>query len=188
MGRLADMAGERTHVRTIEMTTRRTDDFHILCTGRFRDVRLFPSTGFLGNDFEAGDLHNLTIHVLVRTPELVIEDIEVSIDVVPLADCPAVAHSLDAIVGQSITRGFTATVKNLAGGRKGCTHLVHLLTTMAPAMLQGYWAVLDDKRSRTGLIPRDRAASSAAFLKDSCYAWREDGSAFGLLRDIAGVD
>jgi len=33
-------------------------------------------------------------------------------------------------------------VKDLAGGTKGCAHLVALLTAMAPAVVQGAWAAM----------------------------------------------
>jgi len=185
MGNLASMAGEKVHTRTIDMSTYTVDDAHILCSGHFRDVRHAPSMGFNGYLFEAGDLHNLEIHVLVKIPGLVIEDIEVTINTVPMADCNSLAHSLDAVVGTSIGRGFTGAVKNLAGGEKGCTHLVHLLTTMAPAILQGYWARLDAESYRSGALVPGRAASGALFLKDSCHAWREEGDAFQALQDTA---
>lgn len=185
MGRLASMAGEKVHARTIEMSTRAVDDSRMLCSGHFRDVRLAPSTGFNGRLFDAGDLHNLEIHVLVKIPDLTISDIEVAINAVPMDDCNSLAHSLDAVIGLSIGRGFTGAVKNLAGGTLGCTHLVHLLTTMAPAILQGYWALLDTESRGNGVPVRGRAASAASFLKDSCHAWREGGPAFRALRETA---
>ena len=185
MGRLASMAGEKVHTRTIEMSTFAVDASHILYTGHFRDVRHAPSLGLNGYLFEAGDLHNLEIHVLLKLPELIIEDIEVSINTVPMDDCNALVHSLDAVVGIAIGRGFTGAVKNLAGSKIGCTHLVHLLTTMAPAMLQGYWALLDAESRISGVQRPGRAASGVVFLKDSCHAWREEGAAFQALRESA---
>lgn len=183
MGRLARLAGERTHTRTIEVSTFVVDDSHILSSGHFKDVRAFPSLGLVGEGFEAGTLHDLEVHILMATPALVIEDIEVAINTVPLEDCRALEHSLDAVIGQSISRGFTGRVKALAGGKTGCTHLVHLLTTMAPAVLQGYWALLDSTKVHAEDRTTERASSSAMFLKDSCYAWREDGVTFRALRN-----
>jgi len=188
MGRLAGLAGEKVHTRTIEMSTFAVDDAHILCSGHFRDVRHEPSMGFNGHMFDSGDLHNLQIDVLLSLPGLVIEDIEVTINTVPMDDCNSLAHSLDAVIGLAIGRGFTGAVKNAAGGTKGCTHLVHLLTTMAPAILQGYWALLDAESRRSGALVHGRAASGAVFLKDSCHAWREEGAAFQTLREIARTE
>jgi len=89
MGRLASLAGEKVHTRTMEMSTFAVDASHILSAGHFRDVRYAPSVGFNGHLFEAGDLHNLEIHVLLKLPGLVIEDIEVSINTVPMDSCHA---------------------------------------------------------------------------------------------------
>jgi hypothetical protein len=99
------------------------------------------------------------IHVLIKTPDLIIEDIEVFINTVPNEDCRKLEHSMDAVIGLSVSRGFTEKVKALAGGKAGCTHLVHLLTTMAPAILQGYWALTARRTPRT-----DEDAKRAQFL------------------------
>lgn len=182
MGRLSALAGEKVHERTVRTTNYAVDGTHLLCVGRFTDMRLVPTVNALGKSAGPGPLHDLELRVLVRTPELVIEDVEVDIVDVPFDDCRTLARSLDGVKGLSLSRGFTAEVKRRAGGAGGCTHLVHLLTTMAPAILQGYWAALDAAGGRSG---SEYAASSAAFLKDSCYAWREDGDAYARLSALA---
>lgn len=201
-GRLMELAGERVHARTMEMSTFEVDGTHILCSGHFLDVRHSDSVSLLGQRFKAGPLHDLEVHVLVKLPELVIEDLEVAINAVPMADCRSLEHSLDAVIGHSIARGFTGTVKSLAGGKAGCTHLVHLLTTMAPAILQGYWAWLDAERPEaatasdgrasgriaSGRVASGRSASSVRFLRNSCHSWRADGAAFRALLDLAGEE
>ncbi len=163
------------------MATFAVDETHILATGRLEDVRLLPTFRVTGEGRAAGPLHDLSVHILVRTPDLVIEDVEVSIDTVPRPDCRGLEHSLDGVRGLSITGGFSSKVREAAGGRKGCTHLVHLLTTMASSVMQGHWALLDRKPSEPDEAARKRAASSAKFLKDSCYAWREEGDAYRTL-------
>jgi len=166
------------------MSTFEVDDCHFLSFGHFKDVRDFPSFSFTGQSFKSGALHDIEIRALIKIPELVIEDIEVAIITVPRGDCRTLENSLDSVIGLSISRGFTEKVKSLAGGNAGCTHLVHLLTTMAPAILQGYWALLDRKKSKSGEALIKRASSSARYLKNSCYTWREDGEAFLDLLDI----
>ena len=186
MGRLEALAKERNHARTIETVNYSVDATHMLSVGRLRDLRDFPSFGFTENPHPAGPMHDLEIFVLLRTPDLLIEDIEVAIHKVPRDDCLTLAHSLDAVVGISVSRGFTDKVKSLAGGKRGCTHLVHLLSTMAPAILQGYWAMRDREEAPSPEAGRRRAESSARYLKDSCYTWREDGEAFQELLERAG--
>jgi hypothetical protein len=187
MGRLAEIAGELSHARTIEMSTFDVDEAHILASGRMRDVRLFPGLSPIGRAIEAGTLHDLSIRVLVEIPQMIIEEVEVSIDTVPLDDCLTLRHSLDAIVGLAIMPGFSDNVKARAGRVAGCTHLVYLLCTMAPSILQGYWAIMDKRTARGGdVAPAERARSFTKYMKNSCRAWREDGAAYRELVAIAG--
>lgn len=189
MGRLSEWADdgtrERIHGRIVETTNYPFDDSHILSVGRLTDTRYAPSFGFTGRPHEAGPLHDFELYLLLHTPDLAIEDIEVKILTVPRPDCEALAHSLDAVIGLTISKGFTGRVKSLAGGRDGCTHLVHLLTTMAPAILQGYWALVDRKRPASEEVGRRRAAASAKYLRDSCFTWREGGESYRELLDLA---
>lgn len=181
MGKLADLARERAHTRTIEMSTFAADDTHILCTGRLKDVRFLPSFTTLGEERAPGTLHDFSVHLLIRTSGLVIEEVEVSIDSVPRRDCLGLEHTLDGLKGLAVKGGFGVAARQAAGGRKGCTHLVHLVTTMASAILQGHWALLDRRVTVPDEETRKQAAESAKFLKDSCYAWREEGDAYRAL-------
>ena len=163
------------------MSTFAVDDTHILSSGRLKDVRLLPTLRITGETRDPGPLHDLALHLLIRTPDLVIEDVEVEIDTVPRTDCRKLEQSMAGVVGLAIKGGFTFKVKGAVGGKTGCTHLVHLLVTMAPAILQGYWALIDRHGSGAGDDTRKRASASAKFLKDSCYTWREDGEAYRAL-------
>jgi hypothetical protein len=60
----------------------------------------------------------------------------------------------------------------LAGGKKGCTHLVELLLAMAPAVFQGFGAHQSQKPSN---LDHDQAKMISQFLVNTCHAWREDG-------------
>jgi hypothetical protein len=65
-----------------------------------------------------------------------------------------------------------AKVKKIAGGNKGCTHLVELLQAMAPAVFQGVAAFR--AKEFTGFEPL-RAETALKLLAGTCHAWREDG-------------
>ena len=119
LGRLMDRAKDKIHTRTIRMSTFAVDETHILSTGHFQDVRHFPSSDCAGRSYCAGTLHDLDIHVLLKTPEMVIEDIEVFVNTVPRQDCTTLTRSLDSVIGLSIARGFTNKVKELSGGTRG---------------------------------------------------------------------
>ncbi|HOP64670.1 MAG TPA: DUF2889 domain-containing protein [Spirochaetota bacterium] len=189
MSRLAKLASGCAHQRRIDMSTFPVDETHILVKGRFIEERLRPYYKLTGEKIEAGPLHNLEILVLVRVPDLVIEDIEVVAGTLPRGDCYEITGSLEQVKGMSIRRGFTANVKYLFEGVAGCTHLTHLLCTMAPAILQGYWAINSSKKPDIKEQRRKQDSRMADFLRDNCYTWRRDGEAYQkMLRLLDGED
>ncbi len=191
MGRLSDWADGsgrfRIHTRSITTSTYPYDASHVLSVGRLTDTRHAPSYGFTGRHHPAGPLHELEIILLLHTPDLTIEEAEVRIRTVPRPDCESLDRSLDGAVGLTIGPGFTEKAKGLAGRGTGCTHLAHLLTVMAPAILQGWWALSDRELPEPGEARR-RAGSATRFLRDTCYTWRAGGDALRELAEIAGMD
>ena len=104
------------------------------------------------------------------------------IETVPRSDCMLIAETLNPIIGMAITGGFSSKVRELSGGVTGCTHLVHLLITMAPAIMQGYWAYLyQQKPDMTKVKEGKKAGIMSRGLKNSCYTWREEGEAYQKL-------
>jgi len=179
MSRILKLAGEPAHKRNIEMTTYPADENHIITEGHLRDVRLKDYYKFTGEKIDAGTLHDLGIVLLIKIPELIIEDIEVIIETVPRSDCMLISKSLDPVIGMAITGGFSAKAREAAGGIAGCTHLVHLLTTMAPAVMQGYWAHIYQKKPDLSKVKENKkSAMMGRALKNSCFTWREDGEAY----------
>jgi hypothetical protein len=182
MSRILKLAGEPAHKRNIEVTTYSMDENHIITEGRLTDVRLKDYYKFTGERVDSGILHNLKLILLLKTPELIIEDLEVIIETVPRSDCLLIGKTLDPVIGLQIKGGFSAKVRELAGGVSGCTHLVHLLTTMAPAVMQGYWAKQYQKKPDLSKVRDDQKVSvMSRGLKNSCYAWREEGEAYQKL-------
>ena len=179
MSRLLKLAGECAHRRTIEVSTCSADGNHLISEGRLTDVRLQDYYKFTGEKVDGGTLHDLRLVLFIKIPELIIEDLEVIIETVPRSDCQLIAKSLDPVIGLAIKGGFSAKVRETAGGVNGCTHLVHLLTTMAPAVMQGYWAYLYQQKPDISKVKDGKKAGvMSRGLKDSCYAWREDGEAY----------
>ncbi len=178
MTRLSELAKDCAHQRRIEMSTYPVDETHILARGRFIEERIKPYFKFTGERVEGGPLHNLEILLLVKIPELVIEDVEVITGTLPRADCYKIENPLEPVKGLAIKSGFTSKVKDLLGGVKGCTHLTHLLCTMAPAVMQGFWAISYQKKYDKSEKSKSRASKMGFMLKNTCYAWREDGEAY----------
>jgi hypothetical protein len=98
---------------------------------------------------------------------------------VPREFCRETIDCLAPIKGLAIAKGFTAKVKELVGGNKGCAHVVELLLAMAPAAIQGY-ASYQSRRP----VNYDPAHSKMTlqFLVNTCHAWREGGPLVEILR------
>lgn len=164
--------GEKLHTRNIEVTTYDCDGERIIVEGTLKDDRCQDSHMMTGEKLHSGTIHHMSVRLLVNCSNLLIEDVDVDLISVPREVCRETIGCLTPIKGLTITKGFTAKVKKLAGGKKGCTHLVELLLAIAPAAIQGY-ASFQSKKP-TDFDP-DRAKMFLQFLVNTCRAWREDG-------------
>jgi hypothetical protein len=164
--------GKKLHTRNIEVSTYAYDGQRIIVEGSLRDERFQESHVISGETFPSGVIHHMAIRLLVNCSNLLIEDIEVDLTSVPREMCRETIDCLAPIKGLTITRGFTAKVKKLAGGNKGCTHLVELILAMAPAVFQGFGAHQSQKPSN---VDSDHAKMILQFLVNTCRIWREDG-------------
>lgn len=185
MSRLLKPAGECVHTRNIHTATYSADENHLVSEGRLTDIRLLEWYKFTGERMDGGVLHDLRIVLLIKIPELVIEDLEVIIETIPREDCLLMADSLKPVIGMAIAGGFSAKVREAAGGVSGCTHLIHLLTTMGPAIMQGFWTYDSNKAGDRPKSSKSKAAESIMRrMKNSCISWREDGEACRKLRAL----
>jgi len=164
--------GKKLHTRKIEVTTCEYDGQRIIIEGFLKDDRFQESHGITGETFPSGVIHHMAIRLLVNCSNLLIEDIDVDLISVPGEVCRETIDCLASIKGLTITKGFTAKVKKLAGGSKGCTHLVELILAMAPAVFQGFTAHQSQKPTA---FNSDQAKKIIQYLTNTCHAWREDG-------------
>ena len=171
--------GEKVHSRSITVTTSDYDGGRILVEGVLRDDRFQDSHAITGETFPAGVIHHMAVCLLVNCSNLMIEDVGVDLIHVPREVCRETLDCLAPIKGLVITRGFTAKVKKLAGGAKGCAHVVELLLAMAPAALQGYAA---HRSRKPETADSDHSKMILQFLVNTCHAWREDGPFVALLK------
>lgn len=163
---------EKLHARNIEVTTYDFDGQRIIVEGFLKDDRFHESNLVTGEKFPPGVIHHMSIRLMVNCSNLVIEDIDIDLISVPREVCRETLECLAPIRGLTITRGFTSKVKKIAGGVKGCTHLVELLLSMAPAAIQGFAAYQAQKPSG---LEKDQLNMMSMYLVNTCHAWRENG-------------
>jgi hypothetical protein len=164
--------GKKVHARNIEVTTYDYDGQRIMVEGFLKDDRFQESHGITGETFPSGVVHHMAVRLLVNCSNLLIEDVNVDLMSVPRKMCRETIDCLVPIKGLTITKGFTAKVKKLAGDNKGCTHLVELIQAMAPAVFQGFAAHQSQKPTA---FDSDQAKKIIQYLTNTCLAWREDG-------------
>ena len=164
--------GKKIHARNIEVSTYHYDGQRIIIEGFLKDDRFHESYSVTDEKFPEGVIHHMAIRLLVNCSNLLIEDVDVDLISVPREVCRETIDCLAPIKGLTITKGFTLKVKKLAGGNKGCTHLVELLQAMAPAVFQGVGAHRSQKPSA---FDSDQTKKIVQYLTNTCHGWREDG-------------
>ncbi len=170
---------KKYHTRTIEVTTSDYDETRLAVEGNLIDRRYDKYRLITGEERPAGKLHSMVIQLLVNKTTLEIEEVAVDMPVIPNEECPRAVDSLDGLKGMAITKGFVAKIKKMAAQGKGCTHLVELLTAMAPAIVQGVISY------RVKEFPDFSLEMMKDFIRNfmnTCYAWRPEGVLVGLLR------
>ncbi|MDA8125464.1 MAG: DUF2889 domain-containing protein [Deltaproteobacteria bacterium] len=165
--------GKKIHTRKIEIATYAYDGQRILVEGLLRDDRFQDSYLLSCEKLPRGVVHHMTIRLLVNCANLMIEDVDVQMDTVPGGDaCRETLDSLAPLKGLTITRGFMVKVKKLVGGVKGCTHLVELIQTMAPAVIQGLGTY---QALKPAPFNPERAKKFVQYLINTCHTWRDGG-------------
>ncbi len=175
---------EKLHARNIEISTYEYEEQKIIVEGFLKDDRFHASRIITGEGFPAGVIHHMAIRLLINCSNMMIEDIEAELLSVPREICRETLDCLAPIKGLVITKGFTAKVKKLVGGNKGCSHLVELLLAMAPAAIQGYASYQSKKL--VAYSP-DRSKMILQFLVNTCRAWREDGPLVEKLKNTLNI-
>lgn len=170
--------GEIAHVRTIRAESRRVGADELEVTGRLVDERPYEADPEPGGWVDAGQgriVHDMTLTIRVRHPELVITAAEGRMDHRPYTLCTAAVPPLQQLVGLSVMKGFLRAVNERFGRQLGCAHLTALIHAMAPVVKQGAGAAFheDDAMPLPG---------QDLWFVNTCQAWREDGPLHARMR------
>lgn len=162
------MSGERvpSHVRTIRIETVRVGEREMDVTGHLVDE--CPGGGRWFGLEQGRVIHDMTVTLRVRSPDLVITRVSAQMDSRPYTLCTDALPPLEALVGLSVAQGFSRAVNQRFGRQHGCAHLTALVQAMAPAVKQAAGAVFRDGDD----LPR---ADQDRWFVNTCQAWRENG-------------
>jgi hypothetical protein len=162
------ISGRLLHRRNYDIEARSIDEVSILLRGTIEDVK--PGYLLEGDPEESLTVHHMIVELEVGIPELVVLRAKVNFEVYPHVQCPGIAARYEQLEGVSIARGFSARVRELFGGPRGCTHTTALLQAMAPVAVQSLWSMqrLMDKDSGTH-------ENDSVWKRNTCHVWAENG-------------
>lgn len=159
---------QHLHTRSLEMRGFRRDDGLWDIEGHLTDVKTYGFPNEWRGEIAPGTpLHDMWIRLTVDR-SLTVQEIEVATDASPYRICPEIAPGFEAVKGLTIGPGWNRRLKELLGGRKGCTHLVEMLGALATVAIQ----TMVGERKSAGAEPA-APARRPAFL-DSCHALASD--------------
>ena len=181
------LGGPAGHTRVIKVQTRRLDSHKVEIRGTLKDTR---PTGRLIFKRDAL-IHHMVVRLVVNA-KLIIENAEFSTLKAPYLECLTPDISPQKLVGVSLQKGFTKNVMSLYGGVHGCSHILTILTNLAPAVRQGFvFTVLfpDEERRMTTENILPTVQKMADSIKDTCQVWKSDSKVQkdlknGILRDL----
>ncbi|MBI2563758.1 MAG: DUF2889 domain-containing protein [candidate division NC10 bacterium] len=168
-------------VRTIRAEAWRVSDDEIDVTGRLVDDRPAGGPHWWGED-QGATIHDMTLTIRVRHPDLVITRASGSMASHPYTLCPDALPPLQRLVGLSVARGFTRAVNERFGRQLGCAHMTALIQALGPVVRQAAGAAFRDEAAP----PRpDRDL----WFVNTCQAWRERGPLHARLAqgDLEGL-
>lgn len=160
------------HTRRIHCQGFRRDDGLWDIEGSLVDTRDEAMETFGRGRIAPGEhLHEMWIRLTVDN-HLEVIDIEAVTEHSPYPACPNFPKYFGKLIGQRIEPGWTAKVRLLLGGRRGCTHLVELLGPIATTAVQTVYAW----RGEVGEHLPDDVSPPREFI-DSCHSLVSGGEA-----------
>ncbi|CCK81002.1 DUF2889 domain-containing protein [Desulfobacula toluolica] len=163
----------KIHTRDIQLATYPHTDGQVIVHGVLKDQRYTKVFDITGEVKEPGIVHHLDVKLLIKPDPLMIEDVQVQMVHVPLSECTDTLDTVEKLKGLEIKSGFSKSIRDIMGGKKGCSHLCNLIIVMGQEIVQGWLA--HDRRKKP-LIPKDLdSIREKNFLIDSCRMWTLQG-------------
>lgn len=169
------------HNRRYETEAFYEDDVTMRVRGRLVDTK---PQGLALADGEPIIIHDMTIDLIVDADSFVIRRVMPVMDVHPYEACTAVLDAYAQLVGVSIARGYSRTVRELFGGPNGCSHIGALLLALGPVAVQARWSFvgLHDDPVPTDADHDDGLLERLHGNENTCHVWKSDGAQMTKVR------
>lgn len=172
----------RIHTRRYEVRAFRKDDDCLMLRGVVVDEK--PVGLYIESDPDPLWMHHMILDLEIHFPSLVIQKASVQFNEHPHLGCIGIVDHYKKLEGMSITRGFTAKVKELFAGPRGCTHTTALLQAMAPVAVQSMWSMrVASARARGVSLESMGEGPQTASPVNTCHMWEESGELATAVRD-----
>ena len=164
----------KIHTRDIRLATYPHTDSSVIIHGVLKDQRYIRVFDITGAVMEPGIIHHMDVKLLIRSDPLRIETAEAKMIHVPMSECSTTLDTIEKLKGLEIKSGFSKNIRDIMGGKKGCTHLCQLIIVMGQEIVHGW---LTQKRKDKSPVPKDLdSLSEKKFLIDSCRLWTRQGA------------
>ncbi len=164
----------RIHTRDLRFSTYPVNDTDVVVHGELKDMRhvsIFHVTGVVKHP---GPIHHISFTCRLSPDPLRIVEAEAEMPTVPLGECRECLDRVALLKGIEIKSGFSGEVDRIMGRTKGCTHLCHLIKTMAQEMVHGWMTW--NRRKTEDRPERPPLAKERKYLIDSCRVWKRGGT------------
>jgi hypothetical protein len=163
----------RIHTRDIRLATYPHTDSKVVVHGVLKDERYIKIFDITGNVLDPGIVHHLDVKFLIKADPLTIEDAQANMIKVPMPECAQTLDTIEKLKGLEIKSGFSKTIRDIMGGKKGCTHLCQLIITMSQEIVHGW---LTHKKKDNSPVPNNiDSFPEKKFIIDSCRMWAGNG-------------
>jgi len=136
--------------------------------GRIVDTKSYSFSNHDRGTIPAGEpVHEMAVR-LTLDDDFVVREIEAATEHGPFAVCPGATASYRALVGHTVGGGWRRTLRKVAGGWAGCTHITELLGAMGTVAFQ----TIAPARARAA---GGHDGDGERALIGSCHAFRRDG-------------
>jgi hypothetical protein len=160
---------QHIHTRKVEVRGYRRADGLWDIEGHLADTKTYSFENKDRGEVQSGEpIHDMWMRVTVDDG-LRIHAVEAVTDSGPYGICGAIAPNFQRLVGLTIRGGFRRKVKEILGGREGCTHLIELLGPIGTTAVQTIFP-LKQKEAQDSGVPRERPP-----MLDTCHALASDG-------------
>lgn len=122
---------------------------------------------------DPGIIHHMEVILLIKSDPLRIEDAEADMIHVPMPECRTTLDTVEKLKGLEIRSGFSKHIRDIMGGKAGCTHLSQLVLAIGQEIVHGW---LTHKRKEYSPAPKNfDNFDEKKFLIDSCRMWTKNG-------------